>query len=211
MENPYKEKIMYDKVFKDLVNDWSETFDSLNYEQIERLVFYLKSIHSYDSNCDYSYYNREEYEKKLNSLRDSNEQIKLMQKSKRLLRQSSFLHMINGLILSACILTFVYSSWFWSVALLFLFGYVYYQSDFITLKALLANKEQDRRYFLQSIRLARNCTELEWSGFFSYYEGFKEGFFDDQQKKIHEENRDKISRNFRNALYNDEFAPWLCS
>ena len=117
--------------------------------------------------------------------------------------------MINGLILSACLLTFFFSTWYLGFAFVVLFGYVYLRSDALALKALLANKEQDRRYFLQSIRLAKNCAELNWSGFFSYYDGFKEGYFDEIQTKIHDENVDKISRQFRNALYNDEYLDWL--
>jgi hypothetical protein len=209
MGNSYKENIMYDDVFEELISDWSEKFESLNYEQIERLVFYLKSIHGYDANCENSWHNHEAYEKKLSALRDSKEQILLMKKSRSLFRQSSLLHMINGLILSACLLMFFFSTWYWGVALAVLFVYVYFRSDALTLKALLANKEQDRRYFLHSIRLANNCTELNWSGFFSYYDGFKEGHYDDRQTKIHDENVDKISRKFRNALYNDEYLEWL--
>ena len=209
MENPYKEKIMYDVVFKDLIGDKYDEIESLSYEQIERLVFYLKSIHSYDSNCENSWHYHEAYEKKLTAIRESKEQLSLMKKSRTLLRQSSFLHMINGLILSACLLTFFFSTWYWGFAFVVLFGYVYLRSDALTLKALLANKEQDRRYFLQSIRLAKNCTELNWSGFFSYYDGFKEGYLDEIHTKIHDENVDKISRQFRNALYNEEYLDWL--
>jgi len=75
----------------------------------------------------------------------------------------------------------------------------------ITLQAIKVNKIQDRKYFLNSIRIAKNCTELDWSGFFSSYKGFKEGFFENlEQEEFHNNNVNVISKEFRDALYKDE-------
>jgi hypothetical protein len=91
--------------------------------------------------------------------------------------------------------------------------YLFYQADLCTLNALLANKEQDRRYFLGSIRLAKNCNELDWSGFYAYHDGFQVGVSagasNGDQAKGHYKQLGAITRNFRDAIYNDEFSPWL--
>ena len=123
--------------------------------------------------------------------------------------KSSVLHTLNGFVLATAALLFFISTWYWSFLVLILFVFLYAKADLLTLSAILISKEQDRKYFLQSIRLAKNCTELNWAGFYAMYYGFKEGYFNKEQEELHKKEIDKINRNFRNALYNEEYLDWL--
>ena len=117
--------------------------------------------------------------------------------------------MANGIVFVLGVFSLFVLEWYWSALTFTFFAYMFYKAEANTLNVLLVNKEQDRRYFLSSIRLAENCTELEWCGFFAHCDGFQVGFFDKVQTETHDRNADVISRNFRNALYNDEFFPWI--
>ncbi len=209
MENSYKENITVDQQLNKLFGPIFDPLESLSYEQIEKIVFYLKSIHSYNDKCDRAWANHEAFQEKLENLRNSSEQLTLMRRSKKLLIKSTLFHMANGIFFVLGVFSLFVLDWYWSALIFTFLAYMFYKADANTLNVLLVNKEQDRRYFLSSIRLAENCTELEWCGFFAYYDGFQVGFFDEVQTETHYRNIEIISRNFRNALYNDEFVPWI--
>jgi hypothetical protein len=209
MKNSYKENIIFDDQLNKLVSPIFDPLESLSYEQIEKIVFYLKSIHNYNDKCDKAWSNHEAFQEKLENLRKSNQQLTLMRHSAKLLIKSTLFHMTNGVVFVVGVFSLFLIDWYWSALIFTFLAYMLYRADANTLRALLLSKEQDRRYFLSSIRLAENCTELEWCGFFAYYDGFQLGFFDEAQTEAHYRNVDAISRNFRNTLYNDEFVPWV--
>ncbi len=206
MENDYKEAVTFDEQLNKLLSPIFDPLEALSYEQIEKIVFYLKSIHNYNGKCGRTWSNHIAFEEKLGRLRNSNQQLTLMRLSKKILIKSMLLHMSNGVVFVLGVFSLFLLDWYWSVSIFTFFAYILHKADKKMLSVLNINKEQDRRYFLSSIRLAENCTELEWCGFFAFYDGFQVGFFDEAQSKTHYRNVDVISRNLRNALYNDELA-----
>ena len=71
--------------------------------------------------------------------------------------------------------------------------------------ALVLAKEQDRRYFLDSIRAARSCNELDWCGLFSYNGVLRPGSQSDEDIARTERRVAELAAQLRSAVYNDEF------
>ena len=142
-------------------------------------------------------------------MKNSDEQISLQRVARNKIFKSSAFHMLNGLILAFAILLFFTTTWYWGAISFTVFIFLYFKAEQLTVSALLVSKQQDRKYFLNSIRLAKNCTELNWAGFYAMYEGFSEGFLTKEQEVLHDREVDKINRSFRNALYNEEYLDWL--
>lgn len=69
-------------------------------------------------------------------------------------------------------------------------------------------KEQDRRYFLESIRAARACNELDWSGLFPYHGASRPGPQSDEDLERTEQRIAELSSQLRAALHNDEFMEY---
>ena len=73
------------------------------------------------------------------------------------------------------------------------------------MKAIQVSKEQDRKYFLSSVRAANACNELNWAGLFSYNIATKDGALSDADLAHLNEQVAEITAKLRNALYNDEY------
>jgi hypothetical protein len=72
-------------------------------------------------------------------------------------------------------------------------------------KAILISKEQDRKFFLSSIRSAKACNELDWSGLFAYNRASKSGPQSDADIARTHVEIGRLSAELRAALYNDEY------
>lgn len=72
-------------------------------------------------------------------------------------------------------------------------------------KALLLSKEQDRKYFLSSIRAANACNELDWAGLFSYKQASKTGPHSDADQVRLDVEVGYLASGLRAAFYNDEY------
>lgn len=74
--------------------------------------------------------------------------------------------------------------------------------------ALVTAKEQDRLYFLESLREAKACNELDWAGLFSLNSVTHTG----PQSETDIENQRlqvaELSSQLRIALYNDEYMQY---
>ena len=71
--------------------------------------------------------------------------------------------------------------------------------------ALILTKEQDRRYFLSSIRAAKACNELGWAGLFSYNKCSKTGSYSEADTAHMNSEIGLLTHSLRTALYNDEY------
>ena len=204
--NAYKERVESESQLNQIFENNFGSFEKLNKSQIEKIVFYLKSRHSYYEDSENSWSLKDKFDERLNLIKFGDKQIELQNTGARLLRKAAVLNIFCGVLFAGLLITLLLKIWVLSILLLFLMLPCYYfaNSKFIV-QALLKYKEQDRRYFLESLRSAKGCNELDWAGFYAYYDGHHLG----SQSKEDEENSkiqiEKITQNFRDALYNDEY------
>jgi len=181
---------------------------SLSAEQVETLVFYLKSLHSYYPSSENHVANLERFSERLKTIRESAEQTTLQRKASAKLFKAMATGVVAGALLAVGAVA-LFGSAQWGAVLiaaavvLFVLAEVRYGKP-----ALDAAKEQDRRYFLDCIRAARACNELDWSGLFSYNGVTQPG---PQSDAAIEQTRLRIaelSAQLRNALYSDEYMQY---
>lgn len=205
--NPYKSDVEQVQGLQELIVNRFDEFEKLNKYQIEMIIFYLKSIHGKAETTEPSWQELDKFEKStLLPLRNSDEQIALMRSSRRQAFLTEFAFIFCGGLISASIAALllghlVFCSIF-SLACLFL----YYAAEKKMLKLLLINKDQDRRYFLASLRAARNCTELDWAGLFVNEESMRPGPRSNEDLQRVKDEIFRITQGLRDALYNDEYG-----
>lgn len=181
---------------------------SLSAEQVETLIFYLKSLHSYYLSSENHVANLEPFSERLKTVRDSAEQSALQRRASTKLLKAMATCVAAGVLLAiGAVVVFGSAPWGGAVIAaavgLFILAEVRYGKP-----ALDAAKEQDRHYFLQCIRTAQACNELDWSGLFSYNGVTRPG---PQSDVAIEQTRLRIaelSAQLRCALYNDEYMQY---
>lgn len=204
--NEYLTEIERDAGLSEVIGDKLPELALLSPVQIEKLVFYLKSLHTYypKSENHVAYY--AEFSKKLEELRNTPEQIFLQ-------RQAKF-HQLKGLgcalvagLLSAVALACAFASQVVAtiVILLACVALLFFAEGKFLVKAILLSKEQDRKYFLSSVRAAKACNELDWAGLFTYNGVARPGPQSDADLERIDQEIGRLSGELRAALYNDEF------
>ncbi|MGZ7132878.1 MAG: hypothetical protein ACXVH6_05885, partial [Halobacteriota archaeon] len=183
-----------------------------NSQQIETLIFYLKSLHNYHpaSENHVAYFDR--FNNHLNKLRTSESQTTLQAKATKLMLLAMIVGGLGGVIFIAGAATIFTGVISWGVALIVaaLGVFVLADAKFGT-PALITTKEQDRRYFLQSLRSARGCNELDWAGLFSYNGVTKSGPQSDADIERTKARIAEMTEQLRNALYNDQYMEYTGS
>ncbi|MEB2319628.1 MAG: hypothetical protein OZ935_13315 [Pseudomonadota bacterium] len=205
MEPEYFEYVEEDAELYDVVESMLPALRALSAEQVETLVFYLKSLHSYYPSSENHTANRERFDEALKTIRESAEQKALQRVASMKLFKAMATSVAAGAIiaLGAVVLA---GNTSWGTALiatavgLFILAEARYG-----IAALDAAKEQDRRYFLQCIRTARGCNELDWSGLFTYNGVTQPGTQSDAAIERTRLRIAELSAQLRRALYNDEY------
>lgn len=185
---------------------------TLNTQQIETLIFYLKSLHNYypASENHVAYFDR--FNNHLNKLRASESQTVLQAKATKLMLLAMVVGGLSGVIFVASLATFFAGAMTWGVALIVAALGVFVLADVkFGTPALITAKEQDRRYFLESLRSARGCNELDWAGLFSYNDVTKSGPQSDADIEHTKGRIAEMTEQLRNALYNDEYMEYTGS
>lgn len=188
------------------VSDVLPELQILSSTQIEKLVFYLKSLHGYypKSENHVAYYS--EFSDKLGKLRNSAEQISFQHKMWTAILIGIAFCVLAGLFLALSLSTLMVGQIGVSIGFLCTTGAcVIFSYVKLFRKALLLSKEQDRRYFLTSIRAANSCNELCWAGLFSYTKASKLGPLSDADEELISAQVAELTERLRSALYNDEY------
>ena len=113
---------------------------------------------------------------------------------------------VSGMVLAASLVAFFNGQQGYGVLLGFLAAVgVFFADGKLWKKSILISKEQDRKYFLASIREAKACNELDWAGLFAYHKASTIGSHSDEDVRLCEYEIGELSAKLRAALYNDEF------
>ena len=206
MTNPYLECVEADpKLYRAVQASLAGT-QTLAPLQIEKLVFYLKSLHTfYAQSANHVAYSAE-FSKRLDGLRNSDEQRSLQRQATASIFKGVALCVLAGALLMVAAAQFLGREHAFAVGaslgalVLILIAVAKCFRD-----AVVVSKEQDRKYFLASIRAAKACNELDWSGLFTYHRATKFGPHSDEDLKRVHAAIGELASNLRSALYNDEY------
>lgn len=206
MENPYLSYIRDDPKLNAVVRDALPELQRLSSTQIEKLVFYLKSVHGFypKSENHTSYWS--EFADKLDKLRNSPEQLTLQRQTTSALLKGIVCCVLGGVLLAVALAALAGGQTGIGVGFLAVAGACIVLADAKCFrKAVLTSKEQDRKYFLSSIRVANACNELDWAGLFSYNKASKSGPLSDEDEALLAAQGAELTEKLRAALYNDEY------
>ncbi len=206
MDNPYLSYIQEDPKLNAVVSEALPELQRLSSMQIEKLVFYLKSLHGYypKSENHTSYWS--EFADKLDKLRNSPEQITLQRQTGSALLKGIVCCVLGGVLLAVALAALMGGQTGIGVGFLAAAGACVLLADAkFFRKAVLTSKEQDRKYFLSSIRSAKACNELDWAGLFSYNKASKSGPLSDEDEALLAAQVAELTEKLRLALYNDEY------
>lgn len=200
-EVPYEEYLKQDQELYRVVAPVLPSLQRLDAEQVETLVFYLKGLHGHvpTEGGRHAY---AAFSGRLDGLRASQAQGRLRAQVVRQLIKFLGLGAVAGVLLVAGVLCMLGSKWAWGAGLalasvlLFVLAMTRYGWP-----AVLVAQEQDRQYFLESIRLARNCDELGWAGLFADSRSPRSVEDDDAERM----RVAALAGQLRRALYQDEF------
>ena len=181
---------------------------SLSAEQVETLVFYLKSLHSFYPSSENHIANLERSSERLKTIRESAEQTALQRRASTKLVKAMATCVVAGALLVVGAVVLVGSAPWGGAVIAAAVGLFILAEARYGKPALDAAKEQDRRYFLQCIRTARACNELDWSGLFSYYGVTQPGPQSDAAIEQTRQRIAELSAQLRCALYNDEYMQY---
>lgn len=204
METEYSSYLERDEKLYELVAPVLPGLKALSIEQVETFIFYLKSLHSYypSSANDLEYFQR--FGKRLTVIRESKEQKALQRPAAGFLFKAMATCVVSGALIAAGAIASA-GGMRWGIALIAASIVLFMLAETrFGIAALKAAKEQDRRYFLECIRSARSCSELDWAGLFSY-NGVAQGVA--QNGDAGESTRQRVAEltaQLRSALYNDE-------
>ena len=208
MQPEYLSYVEQDATLLEAVAPVLPALRSLSAEQVETLVFYLKSLHSYYPSSENHVAHLERFSERLKTIRESAEQTTLQRKASAKLFKAMATGVVAGVLLAVGGVALLGSAQWGAVLIAAAVGIFVLAEVRYGKPALEAAKEQDRRYFLECIRAARACNELDWSGLFSYNGVTQPG---PQSDAAIEQTRLRIaalSAQLRNALYNDEYMQY---
>jgi hypothetical protein len=174
--------------------------------QVEKLVFYLKSLHAHYPKSENHVAYLEQFSKRLDTLRNSEEQSNLQRRSTASIFKGVALCLVSGLLLAIMGVLFLGSQYLpASLAAVAAFTLVVVAITKFFRGSILISKEQDRKYFLACVRSASACDELDWSGLFTYHRATKSGSHSDEDLRQVHAAIGELTASLRAALYNDEF------
>ncbi|MGJ7509872.1 hypothetical protein [Variovorax sp. GT1P44] len=206
MQDAYLGYVEKDEGLWQVVEPILPRLTTLSAEQVETLVFYLKSLHGYYPSSANELQHRESFDTRLDATRNSSTQDDLQSKARWRLRLGVLMCVVAGFLCLPGVLALFAGEWktvaVWglpALALVFLADYVGF------LPAINTFKQQDRRHFLESLRAARACNELDWSGLFTYNGVTKSGPQNNEAIRLRIA---ELTQQLRAALYNDEYMDY---
>jgi len=206
MGNEYFSYIEEDPALYDAVNNCLPELKDMSPVQVEKLIFFLKSLHSYYPKSENHTVFYGAFTDKLERLKSSEEQLLLQRRSSISAMKAVIICVGSGMLLAASLAAFVSDEQGYGIllALLAIAGIFTAVAKFWD-QSISISKEQDRKYFLASIREAKACNELDWAGLFTFHKASKTGPHSDEDIKRCEYEAGELSAKLRAALYNDEF------
>lgn len=206
MDNQYLSYLKEDARLYAFVRDKLPELQELSAEQIEKLVFYLKSLHTYYPKSENHVAFLSEFSGKLEMLRNGSDQIAMQRQVAVALLKGIASCVFAGGLLAIAFAALLSGQIGMGVGFLCAgVVLVLFADSKLLRKALMLSKEQDRKYFLSSIRVAKACNELDWAGLFSYNQSSKSGpLSDDDEVRLSAE-VGEFTAKLRAALYNDEY------
>jgi hypothetical protein len=209
MESEYFNYVEQDQGLHQLIAPVLPELRSLTAEQVETLVFYLKSLHSYYPASANESDNWLGFSERLRVIRECPEQITLQRKASSKLLKGMTACVVAGVLLALGIALLAGGLTLGGGALIAGAVGLFVLADARFGKpALDTAKEQDRRYFLQSIRAALACNELDWAGLFSHNDVTQPGPQSDEDIEQSKLRVAELSAQLRSALYNDEYMAY---
>jgi hypothetical protein len=209
MESEYFSHVEQDPSLRELLAPVLPELRSLTAEQVETLVFYLKSLHSYYPASANESHNWLGFSERLRVIRESPEQVTLQRKASSNLLKVMTTCVVAGVLLTLGIALLAGGLTLGGCALIAGAVGLFVLADAKFGKpALITAKEQDRRYFLQSLRAARACNELDWAGLFSHNGVTQPGPQRDEDIEQSKRRVAELSAQLRSALYNDEYMEY---
>lgn len=206
MDNEYLNNLKEDGKLYAVVKDKLPELQSLSSAQIEKLVFYLKSLHGYYPKSENHVAFHSEFSDKLEKLRNSPEQVALQRQAGAAVLKGIACSVLAGMLLVVALAALLGGQTGVGIGFLVAGGAcILFADSKLLRKALLLSKEQDRRYFLSSIRAANACNELDWAGLFSYNQASKTGPHSDADLALLYAEVGELTGRLRAALYNDEY------
>jgi hypothetical protein len=212
MSNEYLTYVEEDAKLHALLEDKLPELRQLNPFQIERLIFYLKSLHSYYPKSENHVAYLSEFSEKLEKIRNSAEQVRLQRQAGSAAIKGMLCCIFAGGLLVVGIALLLGSQTAAAIgSLAVAAAFVGYADIRLFRKVMLLSKQQDRKYFLESIRAAKACNELDWAGLFAYNSALKSGPLSDSDLAQVDAEVGKLSTQLRAALYNDEYFQYSLS
>lgn len=208
MEPEYFNYVKQDAKLFETVEPVLPALRSLSAEQIETLVFYLKSLHSYYPSSENHGNNFVRFSERLKTIRESPEQIALQRKASAKLLKAITAGVAAGALLVSGVVVLAGSAAWGGAAIAASVGLFIWAEARFGRPALDVAKEQDRRYFLDCIRAARACNELDWAGLFTYNGVTQPGPQSDAAIEQTQLRIAELSTQLRCALYNDEYMQY---
>ena len=206
MSNEYLSYVEEDAKLYALVKDKLPELQRLNSLQIEKLVFYLKSLHNYYPKSENHVAFHSEFSDKLEKLRNSAEQVALQRQAGSAVLMGIMCCVFAGGLLAVALASLLSGQMSVGIGSLVVAGAcILFADGKLLRKALLLSKEQDRKYFLSSIRAAKACNEFDWAGLFSYNQATKTGPHSDSDLARLDVEIGDLTNRLRAALYNDEY------
>ena len=206
MDNQYLSYLQEDPELYAAVNDSLPALQRLSSTQIEQLIFYLKSLHGYYPKSENHTTYWAEFSDKLEKLRNSPEQLSMQRKTSVALLTGVVCCVLAGILLAIAFVALIGAQT--SVGVGFIgaaVACILFSDGKLFRKALILSKEQDRKYFLSSIRAAKACNELDWAGLFSYNRASKSGALSDTDLVRLSDEVGELTGKLRASLYNDEY------
>lgn len=206
MDNEYLSYLKDDAKLYGVMKNTLPELQHLSSAQIEKLVFYLKSLHGYYPKSENHVAFSWEFSDKLEKLRKSPEQVALQRQVSFAQLKGIICCLLAGVLLAASMVALFGGHIGVGVGFLVAVGgCILFADSNLLRKALLLSKEQDRKYFLSSIRVANACNELDWAGLFAYNQSYKNGPLSAADEVRQFAEIGELTDSLRKALYNDEY------
>jgi len=206
MYNEYLSYLKEDAKLYAVLKEKLPELQRLSSVQIEKLVFYLKSLHSYYPKSENHVAFLSEFSDKLENLRNNSEQVVLQRRAGAAVLKGIACCVFAGALLAVALAALLGGQMSVGVGCLVACGAcILFADSKLFRTALVLSKEQDRRYFLSSIRTANACNELDWAGLFSYNHASKTGPHSDADLARLNTEVGELTGKLRAALYNDEY------
>lgn len=209
MRDTYMNYVEQDEHLLRVVNPILPHLKTLSAEQLETFVFYLKSLNGYSSSSANELQNRLAFETKLDSIRTSLVQAELLSRARGKLVLGVAVCLVAAFVSVPGVMGLLAGEGVTAVAwVLLACGLLLGANFLLILPAIELFKQQDRRYFLESIRVARSCNELDWAGMFAYTGASMRGPQSEEALNQASSRTAEMTSQLRTALYNDEFMAY---